>query len=462
VTLFSAVMGALALALLVRRLGELGVGLPAAIVTAGTLGVSFSFWRVSVRAEVYTLSLAMALLALGAVLAARRSPQPWALARAGLLLGLVLSVHLSFAPAVAVAGLSLAAVAVRRGPRGPLVLLAAFALGLTPYLMLVALDAAHTRVNFLDLVRHAAALLGPGGPPIDSPWRGVWWLVTGRNVYPPHPIDLHPRSVLAGLGNAGALLALFELGPLAVVLAAIGLVVRARRDRSLALLLGLALAASMAFAGALQVGAMLHLFQLPAILIGALLVADGVDAVLAPARKRWPRSWAPALALWAALALPPLLLRVRADRAPIGPGAWQVREEDRTLQAGWWPGMPQRSEAEPWARAALDSIPPHALVMAMWSDFTPLRHLRLTEARRPDLEIDQIAGETLALRLHQWQSTHAPASAPIVFTSRGVRETPFLGAADSIAVGGERWLYVLRQRLDDELLRTEIARARAR
>lgn len=449
VTVFSALCGAVALALLVRRLGEMGVGFAASLAAACFLGLSFSFWRVSQRAEVYTLTLVVALVALGALLRVRAdaggSPRPARVA--AVLLGLVLTGHLGFAPPVAVAGLALAWRELRAGRSlaRPLALLGLFLLGLTPYLMLLGLDAAHVPANFLDLVRHAKSLLPPGGPPIDTPASGVWWLVTGRNIYPPQPMAFHPRSMLTGLGDCGAVLFLFELGPAALVLAVIGIVRRWRRDRALAFGLLAAFASSMVFAAALQSGAMLHLFQLPAILVGAILVADGLDATIGLARTkvRVPAA-VTALVLLAALAIPPAELRVHAASHPIGSRGWQVSEEDRALHTGLVPSMRGERRAEAWARTALDSIPPDALVMATWSDFTPLRHLRLVEGRRRDLTLDQIAGETLDRRVREWQASHDLRDAPLVFAARGPREAPYLTGADSIAMPDGRFVFVLR------------------
>ncbi|MEO5618027.1 MAG: DUF2723 domain-containing protein [Candidatus Eisenbacteria bacterium] len=486
VTLFSAVCGAAALGLLVRRLGEMGVGLAASVTAACFLGVTFSFWRVSVRAEVYTLSALVALIAFGAVLGAVRgqgalaaggrgappaatssrvatasapaAPSRGPLLRAAFLVGIALLVHLSFAPVVAVAGLALAWHAWRAAPgdlpRLPLVL-GAFLLGLTPYLLLVALDASGVRANYLDLVREAGALLGIAEPPIESPWQGVWWLVTGRNVHPPQPMGFHPRSILAMFPNAAAVLFLFELGPVGLLLMLLGLARRGRRDRGLALGLAAAFITSLGFTAWLQFGPMLHLFILPAILIGAILVADGIDGVIgwaAGVRRSSARIPVAALILWAALALPPAILRAHAEERPIGAGGWRVVEEDPEFRAGFVPGMQRDRGAETWARAALEAFPRDALVLARWTHYTPLRHLQELEGRRADLTLRQISIPTLAPRLRRWQEAHDLASAPIVFAAADARLAPYLGGADSIALPGGRFACVIRRPLADILI----------
>lgn len=464
VTLLSATAGAAALALLVRRLGELRVSLAGSVIAAGLLGLSFSFWRVALRAEVYSLSILMAFLALGALLRARATGARREVLGAGFLLGLVMTVHLFFAPAVAIAGLALAWREGRRGLSGGAgtpagsptraavglaLLLGAFLLGLTPYLLLVWMDAHGVPANFLDLVRHAASIMGVDHPPLDTPWQRVWWLVTGRNVYPPLPVEHHPRSIFYGLVDGSALLCLFELGPVAAALAALGFARRWRRDRSLAALLAAAIVATLAFAAVITRGAMLDLFLLPATALGTLLAADGVDGLLErfarsrPAGPPTARAWA-GIAIWALLVFPPHLLRASAAAHPIGPRGWQVIEEDRTLHAGLFPGMRHAAEAAPWGRSVLESAPRNALLLASWPDFTPLRHLRLVEGLRPDLTLDQIAPETIDRRVRGWLAARDGLPAPIVFTERGERERPYLGAADSVKVAAGRWIYIVR------------------
>jgi hypothetical protein len=269
--------------------------------------------------------------------------------------------------------------------------------------------------------------------------------VTGRNLYPPDPVGFHPRSILAMLPNCGAVLFLFELGPLALPLLAAGLVRHARRSPVRAALLAAAFAASLAFTAWLQFGPMLHLFLLPAILLGAIFVADGLDALLARVRGGGApvRVAVAALVAWSALALPPALLRVHADRHPIGAAGWRVVEEDTAFRAGLVPGMQFDRGAEAWARTALDAFPRNALVLANWTQYTPLRHLMVLEARRPDLTLRQITGPTLAERVRQWQASHAPARAPIVFAARDARVAPFLAGADSVALPRGRFAYVV-------------------
>ncbi len=471
VTLFSAACGAAALALMVRRLGEMGVGLAASVTAACFLGVTFSFWRASVRAEVYTLSALVALAALGAALGAARSLAPAAagtradppgagaarrapsarvpLLRAGFLLGLALTVHLAFVPVVAVAGIALAWLAWRGAPRdlARLPLLAgAFALGLAPYLLIPALDAARVPANYLDLVREARAFTGAGGPPLDSPWQGLAWLVIGRNVYPPEPVGFHPRSIAAMLPNAGAALFLFELGPLALPLLVAGLVRHARRARARAALLAAAFLASVGFTAWLQFGAMLHLFALPAILLGAILLADGLDAVfgaVAGASRGAGRAGLAALAAWAALALPPALLRVRAQEHPIGSARWRVIEEDPVFRAGFIPGMQGERDAGRWAREALEAMPRGARVLAAWTHYTPLRHVMLRDGARPDVALRQFSAATLEARVARWRVEPPGERPPLAFVARDRGTAPYLEGADSLALPGGGFVYVL-------------------
>src|SRR5260221_3706872 len=155
ITFMSACFGAASLALLVLILQEIGIALVPALIAALLFGSSFTFWRVSLRAEVYTLSVFLALLALCRTIVALRSPRLGDAALAGFLLGLTLTGHLSFILPVAVFGLALAGHVFRTRPpalRELALLLGAFLLGLTPYLYLMWADTRPHPYHYPQLV----------------------------------------------------------------------------------------------------------------------------------------------------------------------------------------------------------------------------------------------------------------------------------------------------------------------
>ena len=144
---------------------------------------------------------------------------------AGFLLGLSLSGHLVFAPMAMVAGLALAWRVPRAGwawLADEITLLGVFLLGLSPYLYLAWADAHHVGYDYLRLV---AQLQWPAGNLPEwfrSPLARTWWLLTSRNELPAMGVHVSPYTLAKNASDIACLLALFELGPLTLVLAAIG------------------------------------------------------------------------------------------------------------------------------------------------------------------------------------------------------------------------------------------------
>lgn len=369
INLMSGFFGAAALGLLVVALGELGVGPLAAAVAALTFGLSFTPWRTSLRAEVYGLAVALAVLALWRVLVARRTRRFAHTLLAGFLLGLTLTGHLAFAPMVAILGLMLAWQVARHEPRplGKLVLLAlVFVAGLTPYLTLVWADMHHAPINYFDLVRTVQNPLGHPMPDFDTPWKRLLWMLTGRNQYPPIPIPADLRAGLATSVEAFFILFLFELGPIAGLLALVGLAGLWRRDRALAAILAFAFVVAVTFGSFLQSRAMLHIFLLPAMVLLTLAIGSGVEMILGGLRSV-PARAVVAVVLAALMVVPGPFIREYADAHPFTKWKFHVEEEDLSLRASWFPTMRTFQDAERYWQAASAAIPESSIVFAGWS-----------------------------------------------------------------------------------------------
>lgn len=452
ITFMSACFGAASLALLVLILHQLGIGLVPALIGALLFGSTFTFWRVSLRAEVYSLSVFIALLALWRTIAALRSPHFGHAALAGFLLGLTLTGHLSFILPVAVFGLALAWHVFRTRPpalRELAVLLGSFVLGLTPYLYLIWADTRHYPYNYLDVVALVANPLGEPLSSFDTPWERAAWLVTGRNFFPPHPFPHLRPGMLRDVLRDTELMFLFELGPLALPLLVIGFLRQLGRDAGLALLLALAGAASFAFTAVFAYGPMIQIFLLPATLVCVMFVAAGIESLYAgfarAARAHGLQLLAPALLALAAVALPPHLLRVYATTHPIGPYHLRVEEEDPTFKPAVLPSMRGFVAGRVYGEQALAAIPHDAAVFCRWPEFANLTYFKVVERRRPDLTLQLTMGRASPReRMVLWQERHPVASHPFVFLSPPPPDEPAVAAPDSLQLENGKWIWVRR------------------
>ena len=450
VNLMSAVFGAASVATLAGVALELGLGGAAALGAAILLGAGFNFWAASLRAEVYTLSVFVFLLAWGRTLVALRTGAPRHRVLAAALLGLAMTGQLSNAPAVAVLGLALAWRAARAGrtwPEWPL-LLGAFALGLTPYLSIPIADARRTG---LDVLRHVDWGFFPGtGVPVgflDTPWKRLLWVITGRDLAPGLHGGFHPGEWLRTLFDGGARVVLFETGPVLPLLAVAGAVLAWRAARAETARQLVMIAASVAFVAANQAGPLFAVLLMPAFAIVALLGARALEA--AAARTAAPGSaWlVPALAVL--VIAPAHAIRLRAYDHPIPPNGWRAEEEDgaRPMRLLWSYQDPDRFRD--FGEAAMRALPESALVVSRWREMTTLYYERYALGRRPDLSFQQWTWPGTLIRARIWQETHDLAKHPIVFLRWPPEMARHAAAVDSVDVSRGYRLYFVRAPLHD-------------
>src|SRR5262249_12426196 len=280
------------------------------------------------------------------------------------LLGLALTGHLSFILPVAVLGLTLAwhtFKSQRYALPALVALLAVFLLGLTPYLYLVWADQQHYAYNYLrlvDLVQNPSRAPNPGSAP---PWERVAWLVPGRNQYPPPPFAFDPIGVARNLARSGVVLFLFELGPLALGFVVTGFVRGLIGEPRTAIPLAAAATASLLFTAAFAAGPMIPIFLLPCALVCVVFLAAGFEPLL---------SRAPVLGVLALVATlsAPHLIRIYADRHPIGPWQLKVSQEDPTLAPTILPSLRQLQTPRLYGEQALGAIPQGSLVLGEWTE----------------------------------------------------------------------------------------------
>ena len=445
VTLMNAAFAALSVGLVVVVLRVLGLSIGSALVAAGLYALSFTFWRGAQRAEVYAISVLLALLALWRCLIAFRSQRYGDALVAALLLGLVTTGHLAFAVFVMALGLLLAwrTFRARPGALRLVGLVMAFAIGLTPYLYLVWRDTQPGGFNTLQLTDSVINPLGRPMPGFDSPWERVEWLVMGMNRYGGGgTLSLEPFVLARSLFYALATVFLFELGPFAVVLVLAGAWFGVRRFGRRALVAAIVIAAVTLYGAALGRGEFLGIILIPCTLMLALVAGLGIEWFrehLAGFGRLGAAAGIPAaIAAIALLALPPHALRVYAARHPIG--RLQMLEEGDLHETppGLIPSLRGEREPRRIGEATLDAAPRDALVVAYFKEYTNLLYLQLVEKRRTDVTIQIMSPEGLPERLDLWSRAH-PAS-PIVFATRPP-DWIARGGIDSLRTASGTWIY---------------------
>ncbi len=153
VNLVSGMFGALTVGLLFAFLREFGLSRPASLLAVLAFAVSHTFWQHAVRAEVYTMTLAVLVLFAWLGLRWFHTGKPWVLIAAALVFGLGLGVHLLI-------GLYVPAflwLLLRRRPDGRALLAAGFAciVGALPLISLLVRDAITLQLHGMEIVRWA-------------------------------------------------------------------------------------------------------------------------------------------------------------------------------------------------------------------------------------------------------------------------------------------------------------------
>lgn len=381
VSLSSAVLAAVALALVFTAIYELVASYAGAWLGTAALAVSHTFWSFAVLPKVYVLN--SLLLALAIVLAVRweRRHRPAYLYGLGVTLALGAYSHLLF-----------------------FVLAPAFAL----YLLLTTRrrDAPHL-VGVAVLYVAAAfpsLLMGRGGQYGEAGATGLTF------VHQFLVVLVAPRSLALGLG-VGAALLVYQFF-LTLGAAATGLPGLLRRTPRVALLFGLLLLLDTAFvlswipvSPGLIGFAQNWPFFLPAYLVVAILAGMGFA-------RLWPqlRGFARKIVVVCAIIVIPIAVYALAPRvaaralAHVGARSLPGRNNAIYLLSPW---KQDETGARAFGRGVLDSLPGHARLLADYSIYWVVRYLQAVEGRRPDVQLvelpDSLAQQLpLALR----QATH--------------------------------------------------------
>lgn len=356
-SLFSAAAGALAGTLLFASARALGLGRVAALFGALLLAFSPSFWAEANVQRVYTLGAVFVAAATWAAIRWQRAPSARRLALVAFLCGLGATNHTYmaiFAAAFAVAAVLLdPAVALRL--RGLVLAGTAFVAGLLPYVYLPLRSRHDPALDWGDpetLDRLLAVLTR----------RDFWkrrWLESPSDLLPiaadwlaSFPLEIGWGAALLAAAGLGAAAAPRRLPP---------------HQRALALLATLALLGNLlalALHGSRSDLFIWHRYYIPSYLLGALLAACGLEALIALVPEH--------RAAWRKF-LPALLLAI-----PLWHLASGWREQDRS----------RYRVAEDYSRRLLAGLPPGADLAASDDNILfVLLYLHHVEGLRPDVNL---------------------------------------------------------------------------
>jgi hypothetical protein len=362
--LFSALNGALTIALAERILRRLRVGPWATFGALGLLAGSTYFWGLSLIAEVYTLHTALMAGLILLLLHWADRPTPSRLALAGLLAGLSLGHHA--ATVLLIPGcvwyVATAHPHPRRAlaPRALLPALGTLLVGLSVYLYLPLRYGADPAFNYAGHYDASGTFI-----PINlrTP-EGLWWLVSGRafagQMWFYSGADLWQEIALFSQQLWRAFFAI-GIGP-----GLLGLAVLLRRDRRLGGMLLFTFLANAAFYIDYRAGDKATMF-LPAYLVWALWVGVGYGWLI-----DWVRGADDAQARRWGVGL----LRVAMVGAVLFVAAWNWPLVD--LSDDW--------SARERGEEILDQLPSGALVVGWWDTVPVIQYLQLVEGRRPDVQ----------------------------------------------------------------------------
>ncbi len=405
--LMAAVFGAVAAALMVLVVRELGGRMAAAAGVAALLAFSATFWSQATIAEVYTMHAAFILAVTYLLLLWRRKLEPVYLLSAAVLYGVSLGNNAGMvllAPAYLILLLA--------GCRGELTvkrLLSAAVLGflgLSVYL-------------YVPLRGFAGAWHNYGDPVND--WSDVWRLISGARFQ--GLMASSPQEVLSGLGSFLWALSLQMPHPMGFLLAAgilaggaRGLWVLSRRDLAVGGALAVAFGCTLLYAASYRISD-IAVYYIPVYVLLFLGTAVALSDLAGRLRRPLYRSPASRLVLAAPLLAAGLVL------------ALNFGEQDQSDY------RVERVRAE----ETFTAVPPDAVVYGK-VEVLPMTYLQQVEGERKDVTLRWLDGTTLEENL----AADLSSGRPVYFVRDPLYTERYLEGTGDLAVPRERDGLVVR------------------
>lgn len=357
--LLSAVLGALTVWLVTQIIYLMTKDKVAAVLGAFSLSWLYPFWSMSSVAEVYTLHTVLFALALLALLYWLKLGDRRLLLVTAFLLGLSLTNHVS--SALLVPGFLL--IILLRGNRRELVrtapaAVAAFLLGLAPYLYLPLRDLAAPELNYVRSYY---------GVDLQT-LQGMLWMVTGQ-AYRFFAFSYDLPAYLREVAGFGA--ALWRgFTALGMILAGVGALATYRKDRVLAIGTLWWFASTALFFSGYAVADKYTMF-LAAELVVSLWIGVGLSWLRTAVPRPWETATPRPAESWRHVT------SVAAAGMILAVFAFTFGRVDKSGAL----------EGDLFAQQVLGSLEPGAVVLAQWSSAVTLEYYRDVEGLRPDVEI---------------------------------------------------------------------------
>jgi hypothetical protein len=421
ITMMSVFFGALAVCALFLVLIKLGLPVWAALAGSVVYGLSFTFWWSAIRAEVYTISIFIYLVSFWLVLHTFEKPTLARAACAAVCLGLTMTGHLAFAPAVMVLGLMLAFIKPEKA-KWPVywsLLLVSFIAGLTPYLYLVWADSCDYPMNYLDYtIELSTRQFGLTEETFSNPFRRVFWLIGGQEST--QTLTTSDWRVMARTSMQLAITEfIYQFGLLAFPVFIIGAWRLLKKQNRKVWALVCIFIASTVFCVALGNRRLLPIFAMPLTITSAIVISFGILAIrdwLAGDRKHLRfREISAGTILLALMIATPHLIRGPWDRSGIKNSMKIVLEAGPEINTVI-PTLRGYMGPRIYGERILELVPPNSYVVGKWKIMV-LYYLHYVEGMRPDIELDPYYPHHF-IRLQRWAEKHDLETHPIVFIGK--------------------------------------------
>ena len=424
-------------------------GLPTGIALIGSLvyGFSFTFWWSAIRAEVYTLSIFLFLASLWLTLHALERPSLARAAAAAAGLGLSMTGHHAFAPAVLVLGLVLAFKRPVRSNRVKylFVLAAAFIAGLAPYAYCMWADSSGCPMNYLRYsIELSSGQHGLTEENFNNPFSRLFWLVKGGDAAATNLRDLGEMARF----SVQLLIYqfIYEFGIVALPIFALGFyhLIKNRDIKAWILIWTIILA----YIFCIIIGnrRLLPIFAMPITIFVAIAVSFGLlvlrQRFFGGGRTLSPLGICIIISFVAVMIVTPHVIRHAWDKSPaIKPSMKMLVEAEPEIKT-IIPNLRDYTEPRVFAERILRVAPRDALIVGLW-DIMAIYYLHYVEGVRPDIVLEPYFKEHY-IRLKRWGEQHDLRERPIVFVGQIKNRLQNPEHLEEIAVDEDGSIYVCR------------------
>ncbi len=424
-------------------------GLSTGIALIGSLayGFSFTFWWSAIRAEVYTLSIFLFLTSLWLTLHALERPSLARASAAAAALGLSMTGHHAFAPAVLVLGLFLAFKRPVRPNRVKylIVLAAAFIAGLAPYAYCMWADSSGCPMNYLRYsIELSSGQYGLTEETFTNPFKRLFWLVRGGDAA---TTNLHDPGEMARTSVQLFITQfIYQFGIVALPIFVLGIYhLLKNRDTKVWILFCTIIAASI-FSIIIGNRRLLPIFAMPITIFVAIAISFGLLVL----RRRFfrekmglsPRGALIVISFVGVLIATPHLIRYSWDKSSVVKSSMKVLVEAEPEIKTIIPNLRDYTEPRVFAERILRVAPRNALIVGLW-DIMAIYYLHYVEGVRPDIVLEPYFTEHY-IRLKRWGEQHDLRERPIVFVGQIKTRLQNIEHLEEIAVDEDRSIYVCR------------------